>query len=71
MPGQLLEGIQIAETPNAEQPIARTRAQLTAFIGRTLRGPVGRPVQPLQYAGFSCPHSNRRPVTHAGLDNTG
>ncbi|HWK75927.1 MAG TPA: phage tail sheath C-terminal domain-containing protein [Povalibacter sp.] len=52
MPGQLLEGIQIAETPNAEQPIARTRAQLTAFVGRTLRGPVDSPVIIRSFADF-------------------
>lgn len=52
MPGHLLEGIQIAETPNAEQPIARTRAQLTAFVGRTLRGPVDTPVVVRSYADF-------------------
>ena len=52
MPGLLLEGIQIAETPNAEQPIARTRAQLTAFVGRTLRGPVDTPVIVRSYADF-------------------
>lgn len=52
MPGQLLEGIQIAETPNAEQPIARTRAQLTAFVGRTLRGPIDTPVVVRSFASF-------------------
>lgn len=52
MPGQWLEGIQIAATPNAEQPIARTRAQLTAFVGRTLRGPVDTPVVVRSYADF-------------------
>lgn len=52
MPGRWLEGIQIAETPNAEQPIARTRAQLTAFVGRTLRGPVDTPVVIHGFADF-------------------
>lgn len=52
MPGQLLDGIRIAETPNAEQPIARTRAQLTAFVGRTLRGPVDTPVSIRSFADF-------------------
>lgn len=52
MPGHLLEGIQIAETPNAEQPIARTRTQLTAFVGRTLRGPVDSPVVMRSYSDF-------------------
>ena len=52
MPGQSLEGIQIAETPHAEQPIARTRAQLTAFVGRTLRGPINTPVVVHSFADF-------------------
>ena len=42
MPERSLEGIQITETPGAEQPIARASAHLTAFVGRTLRGPVER-----------------------------
>lgn len=52
MPGRLLDGIQIAETPDAEQPIARASAQLTAFIGRTLRGPLNHPVLVRSYADF-------------------
>ncbi|MFL6547959.1 MAG: hypothetical protein ACJ8OJ_04645 [Povalibacter sp.] len=52
MPEHSLEGIQIAETPHAEQPIARTRAQLTAFVGRTLRGPVNKPVVVQSFADF-------------------
>ena len=52
MPEHSLEGIQIAETPHAEQSIARSRAQLTAFVGRTLRGPVNRPVVVQSFADF-------------------
>ncbi|HEY5808794.1 MAG TPA: hypothetical protein VIT67_12540 [Povalibacter sp.] len=52
MPGHLLDGIQIAETPHAEQSIARTRAQLTAFVGRTLRGPINAPITVNSYADF-------------------
>jgi len=53
VPGHWLEGIQIlAEAPDAEQPIARTRAQLTAFVGRSLRGPIDTPVVVRGFAGF-------------------
>ncbi len=52
MPGHPLEGIRIAETPQAEQPIARTRVQLTAFVGRTLRGPINTPLVVHSFADF-------------------
>lgn len=52
MPGQSLDGIRIVQAPLAEQPIARTRAQLTAFVGRTLRGPVNQPVIVHSFADF-------------------
>ena len=52
MPGRSLEGIHIAETPSAEQPIARASAQLTAFVGRTLRGPLNQPVIVRSFADF-------------------
>ena len=52
MPERLLEGIQITETPGAEQPIARASAHLTAFVGRTLRGPIDRPVPIQSFADF-------------------
>jgi hypothetical protein len=52
VPERPLEGIQIAETPNAEQPIARASAQLTAFVGRTLRGPLNQPIVVRSYADF-------------------
>ena len=52
VPGQLLDGIQIAETPDAEQPIARASAQVTAFVGRTLRGPINQPLIVRSFADF-------------------
>ena len=52
MPERSLEGIQITETPGAEQPIARASAHLTAFVGRTLRGPVNRPILIQSFADF-------------------
>jgi hypothetical protein len=48
----LLDGNQITGTRNAERPIARTRAQLTAFVGRTLRGPIDTPVVVRSFADF-------------------
>ena len=45
-------GIQFAETPNADQPIARASAQLTAFVGRTLRGPLNQPIAVRSFADF-------------------
>jgi hypothetical protein len=47
-----LWNIRIAETPNADQPIARNSAQLTAFVGRTLRGPLNCPVIVRSFAEF-------------------
>jgi phage tail sheath protein FI len=52
VPERSLEGIQITEAPGAEQPIARVSAQLTAFVGRTLRGPVNRAVSVHSFADF-------------------
>lgn len=52
MPEQTLAGIQIAATSNAEQPIARANAQLTAFVGRTLRGPLHQPIIVRSFADF-------------------
>lgn len=39
-----LTGIQVAEQPGPDQGIARGPTAVTAFVGRTLRGPVNRPV---------------------------
>lgn len=52
MPEQTLAGIQFAATSSAEQPIARASAQLTAFVGRTLRGPLNQPVIVRRFADF-------------------
>ena len=52
MPERSLEGIQITETPGAEQPIARASAHVTAFVGRTLRGPIDRPILIQSFADF-------------------
>lgn len=52
MPERSLDGIQIAESPDAEQPIARASAQSTAFVGRTLRGPVNRPIAIRSFADY-------------------
>jgi hypothetical protein len=52
VPERSLDGIQITETPGAEQPIARASAHLTAFVGRTLRGPIDRPVLIHSFADF-------------------
>lgn len=40
----LIAGIQVAEQPGPEQGIARAQTAVTAFVGRTLRGPANRPV---------------------------
>jgi len=52
VPEQPLAGIQVAATSIAEQPIARSSAQLTAFVGRTLRGPLHQPVIVRSFADF-------------------
>ncbi|HEY6642335.1 hypothetical protein [Povalibacter sp.] len=52
MPEHSLDGIQITQTPQAEQKIARDRAQLTAFVGRTLRGPLNTPLIVRSFADF-------------------
>lgn len=52
MPEQTLAAIQFAATSSAEQPIARASAQLTAFVGRTLRGPLNQPIVVRSFADF-------------------
>lgn len=49
---QTLASIEIAATSSAEQPIARASAQLTAFVGRTLRGPLHQPIIVRSFADF-------------------
>jgi uncharacterized protein len=52
VPERSLDGIHSAESPDAEQPIARASAQSTAFVGRALRGPVNRPVTVHSFTDF-------------------
>jgi hypothetical protein len=52
VPGQSLDGIFIRQTPAAGQSIARTGAHATAFVGRTLRGPVNRAVTVRSFTDF-------------------
>lgn len=51
MPELTLDGIDTAVLPIAE-PIARSHAQRTAFVGRTLRGPLDTPVLVRSFADF-------------------
>jgi phage tail sheath protein FI len=48
----LTPGIRVAEEPGAGQAIARAQTAVTAFVGRTLRGPVHRPVAVGSFAEF-------------------
>ena len=50
MPEHSLDGNLIAAS--AERPIARTHAQRTAFVGRTLRGPLNAPVIVRSFSDF-------------------
>ena len=52
MPESSLNGIVVAETPGADQPIARLEGATCAFVGRTLRGPPNRPVTVHSLAEF-------------------
>lgn len=47
-----LASIEFAAASSAEQPIARASAQLTAFVGRTLRGPLHQPIIVRSFADF-------------------
>jgi phage tail sheath protein FI len=47
-----LTGIQVHEDAGAEQSIARAPTGITAFVGRTLRGPLNRPVVLRSFAEF-------------------
>jgi hypothetical protein len=48
----LTSGIEVAEHGGAGQPIARAATAVVAFVGRTLRGPVNRPVPIHSFAEF-------------------
>jgi phage tail sheath protein FI len=47
-----LTGMDVREDAGAEQSIARASTALTAFVGRTLRGPVNRPVLLRSFADY-------------------
>ena len=49
---RLTTGIQVAEEAGSEQNIARAPTAVTAFVGRTLRGPINRPVSISSFADF-------------------
>lgn len=49
---RLTTGIQVAEQPGSEQAIARAPTAITAFVGRTLRGPINRPVAISSFADY-------------------
>jgi Bacteriophage tail sheath protein len=49
---RLTTGIQVAEQSGPEQNIARAPTAVTAFVGRTLRGPVNRPVTISSFADY-------------------
>jgi Bacteriophage tail sheath protein len=42
VPERSVEGLQAGQAPGTQRVIPRAHAQLTAFVGRTLRGPVNR-----------------------------
>jgi uncharacterized protein len=48
----LTSGIEVAEQGGAGHPIARAATAIVAFVGRTLRGPVNRPVTLKSFAEF-------------------
>jgi hypothetical protein len=52
VPERSLDGIKVVDSSTAEGPIARTCAQRTAFVGRTLRGPLNTPVLVRSFADF-------------------
>ena len=49
---RLTTGIRVAEQSGPEQAIARAPTAITAFVGRTLRGPINRPVLISSYSDF-------------------
>jgi phage tail sheath protein FI len=48
----LTPGIRVAEQAGADEAMARAPTAIAAFVGRTLRGPVHRPVQVTSFAEF-------------------
>lgn len=49
---RLTRGIQVAEQPGPEQAIARAPTAVTAFVGRTLRGPINRPTAITSFSDY-------------------
>ncbi len=52
LPESNQSGIVVAEAPGADHAIARLPTSTCAFVGRTLRGPVNRPVAVRSFAEF-------------------
>lgn len=52
VPERSLDGISSIDSLEAQQSIARASAQATAFIGRTLRGPLHHPIRIRSFADF-------------------
>lgn len=52
MPDSAYTGVQAASRPGADSGIARVSGAVTAFVGRTLRGPVNRPVRLKSFAEY-------------------
>jgi hypothetical protein len=52
LPGSAYTGVQAASQPGADSGIARVSGAVTAFVGRTLRGPVNRPVRLKSFAEY-------------------
>jgi hypothetical protein len=52
LPESNQNGIVVAEAPGADHAIARLPTSTCAFLGRTLRGPVNRPVSVRSFAEF-------------------
>lgn len=52
MAERLTTGIQVAEQSGADHAIERAPTAITAFVGRTLRGPVNRPVTISSFSDF-------------------
>ncbi len=52
MAERLTTGIQVAEQPGSDRAIERAPTAITAFVGRTLRGPVNRPVRIHSFTDF-------------------
>ena len=45
-------GVYVQEVPSGVRTIVGVSTSITALIGRTLRGPIGKPTQCLKYGDF-------------------